>query len=53
LPELPSAIDPATTAAWIQSALRGERPVPLPIARQIELLLAALARLDAAPEPLG
>jgi anthranilate phosphoribosyltransferase len=49
LPELPTAIDPATTAAWIEAALRGERPIPPPIARQIELLLAALARLSVAP----
>jgi anthranilate phosphoribosyltransferase len=53
LPELPASIDPDTTAGWIAAALRGERPVPLPIVRQTELLLAALARLAGAPEPTG
>lgn len=53
LPELPKAIDPATTAAWIGSALSGERAMPLPIARQIDLLLAALARLPAGAQPAG
>lgn len=53
LPDLPTAIDPATTAAWIQSALRGEQPVPTPIARQTELLRAALSRLAPAPDSVG
>jgi anthranilate phosphoribosyltransferase len=47
-PDLPQAIDPTTTAAWIDSTLRGDRPMPAPIARQIELLLAGVARLDSA-----
>ena len=47
LPQLPAAIDATTTAAWIAAALRGDLPVPPPIVRQIELLLAALARLRA------
>lgn len=51
LPELPVAIDPATTAAWIASALRGEVAVPAPIRRQTDLLLQALARLQGAPSP--
>jgi anthranilate phosphoribosyltransferase len=53
LPELPKAIDPASTAAWIGAALRGEQPVPLPIVRQTELLLAALARLPATAGSAG
>jgi len=53
LPELPTAIDPATTAAWIEATLRGEHPVPAPIARQIELLLTAVARLPSAALPSG
>jgi len=53
LPELPKAIDPATTAAWIGAVLRGERPLPMPIARQTELLLAALARLPSEPQRAG
>jgi anthranilate phosphoribosyltransferase len=50
LPQLPAAIDAATTAAWTVAALRGDRPVPAPIVRQTELLLAALARLGATTE---
>lgn len=53
LPELPKAIDPASTAAWIDAALRGEVPVPRPIQRQAELLTAALLRLPGTPEPAG
>jgi anthranilate phosphoribosyltransferase len=53
LPELPNSIDPASTAAWIGATLRGEQPLPPPIKRQTELLLAALARLPAAPDPAG
>jgi len=47
LPQLPAAIDAATTAAWTIAALRGDRPVPPSVVRQTELLLAALARLRA------
>lgn len=47
LPELPAAIHPATTGAWIAAALRGEHPIPPPIRRQIELLLVAMGRLPA------
>jgi len=38
LPDMP-AIDAAATAAYIQQVLRGERPVPEPIARQIQHIL--------------
>jgi len=48
LPDLPKAIDPATTAAWIASTLANERPIPLPIQRQVELLMAGQARLGGA-----
>jgi hypothetical protein len=47
LPQLPAAIDPTTTASWTAAALRGEHPIPPPIRRQIELLLAAVARWPA------
>jgi anthranilate phosphoribosyltransferase len=53
LPELPAAIDPVTTAAWTEATLRGEHPVPTPIARQIELLLTAVARLPAGLQAPG
>jgi anthranilate phosphoribosyltransferase len=39
LPELPTAIDAASTAAYIQSVLNGERPVPAPIAEQVAHIL--------------
>ena len=35
LPELPAAIDPATTARWIEQALRGERAIPASIQLQV------------------
>jgi anthranilate phosphoribosyltransferase len=53
LPALPDAIDAATTAAWIGAALRGEHPIPQPIERQIELLVAAVARLPAGRSGAG
>lgn len=36
LPPLPPQRDASTTAEWIKSALRGEQPVPIPIAQQVE-----------------
>lgn len=39
LPPLPSQSDAATTAVWINAALRGEQPVPAPIAEQVEQCL--------------
>jgi anthranilate phosphoribosyltransferase len=39
LPELPVAIDAASTAAYIQSVLQGDSPVPAPIAEQVAHLL--------------
>ena len=35
LPDLPTAIDPATTAAYTREVLVGTRPVPAPIAQQV------------------
>jgi anthranilate phosphoribosyltransferase len=35
LPPLPAHSDPSSTAKWIQAALRGEQPVPMPIAEQV------------------
>jgi len=45
LPELPGGIDPAGTARTIHAMLGGELPVPEPIARQVQCLLALRARL--------
>jgi len=39
LPELP-ATDPAATADYIRAVLNGERPLPAPIARQADCILA-------------
>ena len=39
LPSLPTAIDAASTAAWIRSVLDGTQPVPAPIALQVEHIL--------------
>src|SRR5205085_1621548 len=36
LPELPTDTAPHTTAAYIRDVLSGKRPVPAPIARQVE-----------------
>ena len=43
LPLLPRAIDAATTAAYIQSVLAGEHPVPLPIERQVEAVMQCVS----------
>ena len=42
LPELPVAIDPATTAAYIDDVMGGSKPLPAPIATQV-MALRALA----------
>ncbi|MDH4427201.1 MAG: DNA-binding protein YbiB [Acidovorax sp.] len=39
LPALPTAIDAASTAAYIQSVMQGHSPVPAPIAEQVAHLL--------------
>jgi anthranilate phosphoribosyltransferase len=39
MPPLPAASDAITTARWIEAALRGEQPVPAPIAEQVEYCL--------------
>ncbi len=48
LPLLPRQIDAATVAVYIQDVLGGEKPSPAPLDRQVDLLLAALQRLDGA-----
>jgi len=44
LPELPTTFDPATTAHTIHAMLAGELPVPAPIQRQVQCLLALRAQ---------
>jgi anthranilate phosphoribosyltransferase len=47
LPLLPRSHDAATTALYIQDVLGGERPAPAPLARQVDLVLAAVAAIEA------
>jgi anthranilate phosphoribosyltransferase len=44
LPDLPREVDAASTAAYIRSVLDGERPVPAPIALQVEHILREVQR---------
>jgi anthranilate phosphoribosyltransferase len=46
LPVLPRENDAATTAVYIQAVLSGEKPVPAPLERQVELLMGALAAMQ-------
>lgn len=39
LPDLPSAIDAASTATYIRQVMSGEQPVPAPIAQQVAHIL--------------
>ncbi|MBC7621054.1 MAG: DNA-binding protein YbiB, partial [Candidatus Saccharibacteria bacterium] len=50
LPELPAAIDAATTAAYIQQVLSGKVPVPAPIAQQVAHILQLLRQLTMAAQ---
>ena len=45
LPVLPRENDAATTALYIQSVVSGEKPAPVPLQQQCELLCRALAAL--------
>lgn len=47
LAQLPEARDAATTAAWIEQALRGEAPVPASIAEQVAQCLLVSKSLQA------
>ena len=38
VPELPAAIDPATTARYVEDVMRGDKPLPAPIATQVQAL---------------
>ncbi len=45
VPELPKAIDAASTAAYIRSVLAGKNPLPAPIAQQVEHILHLVQQL--------
>ncbi|MEO6973793.1 MAG: DNA-binding protein YbiB [Rhodoferax sp.] len=45
LPELPKTTDTASTTAYIQEVMAGQRPVPAPIARQVEHILHLVSQL--------
>ena len=45
LPDLPSTCDAASTAAYTQQVLAGDKPVPAPIAAQVEHILHLMAPL--------
>lgn len=45
------ALDPGATAAWIRAVLAGTHPVPVPIALQVEHLVALHRRMTASPVP--
>lgn len=49
LPDLPAAIAPEPTAAYVRNVLSGQQPVPAPIARQVEHIVR-LARSPASKE---
>lgn len=47
VPTLPDPQEASATARWVQSVLAGERPVPTPMAEQIEVILQGLGRRPA------
>jgi anthranilate phosphoribosyltransferase len=47
LPELPAERDAATTAIWIKQALAGQKPIPIPIADQVEQCLLVSKAIQA------
>jgi anthranilate phosphoribosyltransferase len=49
-PDLPAAIDAPTTARWIESALRGQAPVPISMGLQVKRLMQAFDRVAATRE---
>ncbi|MFN7724119.1 MAG: DNA-binding protein YbiB [Rubrivivax sp.] len=53
LPLLPRENDAATTALYVQAVLGGEKPLPAPMARQVQLVVGALARLRSEQPALG
>jgi anthranilate phosphoribosyltransferase len=49
MPGLPKTVEAAATAAYIESVLAGNDPVPAPIARQVEHIADLIAQLAAPP----
>jgi hypothetical protein len=45
LPALPTAIDAASTARYIQAVLAGSQPLPAPIAQQVAHIVQLASRL--------
>jgi anthranilate phosphoribosyltransferase len=48
LPDLPKACDAASTATYVLQVLSGEKPVPEPIAAQVERILHLMSRMEKA-----
>ena len=53
LPWLPRDTDAASTAVYVQEVLSGMRPLPAPLARQVALIMAAVAELEHRGQPLA
>jgi anthranilate phosphoribosyltransferase len=49
LPDLPKTCDAPTTATYIHEVLRGDKPVPAPIAAQVEHILHLMALMKEKP----
>ena len=49
LPDLPKTCDAPTTAAYIHDVLRGDKPIPTPIAAQVEHILHLMALMKVKP----
>ena len=45
LPDLPATTEASATAHYIRAVMAGSRPVPMPIARQVECILQLVSRL--------
>lgn len=52
-PQLPDGMDIAATAVFTREVLNGDRPVPAPIASQIQVIMDLHRQLDSLPAYLG
>lgn len=52
-PELPNGLDVAATATWTREVLQGQRPVPAPIATQVQAICDLHRQLAALPASQG